>query len=55
MSLLPIFVEWRDENKQLHQVPIVTFSVDLDTVVIIHKKEFLKVKLDEVRFARWDI
>ena len=56
MSLLPIFVEYRppDEN-QLYQVPVVCFDPVNDLAIIVHKKKFVKVELDEILFSRWDL
>ena len=56
MSLLPIFVEYREEGeKQLFQVPVVCFDPVNELAIIVHKKEFIKVPLSEIKFSRWDI
>jgi hypothetical protein len=57
MSYLPISVEYIDpeENNRLYQVPVVCFDAPNDLVIIVHKKNFVKVKLSEVKFSRWDI
>ena len=56
MSLLPVFVEWSKPNeKQIHRVPVVQFSTDLDTALIVFDKQFIKVNLEEIRFSKWDL
>jgi len=56
MSLLPVFVEWREpDKKQLHRVPVVQFSTDLETALIVFNHEFIKVKLEDIRFSKWDL
>ena len=56
MSILPIFVEYHEEgDKQLFQVPVVCFDPINNLAIIVHKKEFIKVKLEDIKFSRWDI
>lgn len=52
---MPVIVEYvpdADAQHTVYQVPLVHFYED-NTVLVIHKKGFIRVAIKEVRFARW--
>lgn len=55
MSLLPIFVEYRDTiDDKLYSVAVVCFDPPNELAIILHKKKFIKVPLIEIQFSRWN-
>ncbi len=56
MSLLPIFVKYIDQkdNNKEYQVPVVCFDPVNDLAIVVHERNFIKVPLSEIKFARWD-
>ena len=53
--MLPIKVAYRDpKTKVNNEVSIVTWSADLEHVILLYQGEFIKVARKDIRFARWD-
>ncbi len=50
-----IFVQWKAPDEKVHRVPLVCFSNDLKTALILFEKKFIKVKIEDIRFDKWDI
>jgi hypothetical protein len=54
MSNAIIFVYYITAGKT-HRVPLVTFSNNLEEALILFEKKFIKVKVDTLEFAKWDL